>query len=181
MTTPYRALMILALIAPALAAAQERPVVEIGTRMGATIEAAGGQTLTYFGVPGAGIMAQPAIYATFFTSDDMMVEPEIAFLHATSGGSTYTSFGAFVSAGPRFPSSDETGPYTLGSVGLQAVSGGGSSHAEAAIGARAGYRFVVDHALALRLDVGYRRWLGSSHLNEITIGLGLGAVIHATR
>ncbi|HKI94058.1 MAG TPA: hypothetical protein VJ992_02085, partial [Gemmatimonadales bacterium] len=164
MSAFHRALAALALV-PTVALAQGRPVAEIGTRMGATIEAAGGQTTTYFGVPGAGVMAQPSLYASFFTASNMMVEPEISFLHATSGGSTYTSFGTFLSGGPRFPNPDGSGLYTLGSVGLQAISGGGSSHTEAAIGARAGYRFVVERSLGLRLDLGYRRWLGSSHLN----------------
>ncbi len=178
MTKVLRALAIL-IIAPSLAVAQQRPIVEIGTRLGATIENASGSTITEFGVPGAGILAQPTIYAMFFATPEVFVEPDIAFNLITGGGSTLTTFGAAANLGYLIPSTTDAAPYIAANVGLQAVSGGGSSHTEAAVGGRVGYRFVVQSSFAVRLEAGYRRWLGSSHINEITIGIGLGAIIHA--
>ncbi|HKI94430.1 MAG TPA: outer membrane beta-barrel protein [Gemmatimonadales bacterium] len=180
MSAFHRALAALALV-PTVALAQGRPVAEIGTRLGVTIEHASGSTLTEFGVPGAGILAQPTIYATFFAGPNVFIEPDLAFNLASGGGSTVTTFGAAANLGYLFPTTSNAAPYIAANVGLQAVSGGGTSHTEAAIGGRVGYRFVVQRSLALRLEAGYRRWLGSSHLNEITIGIGLGAVIHAAK
>ena len=174
-----RALAVLAL-APSLAVAQQRPIVEIGTSLGATIQHVSGSTLTVFGVPGAGILAQPTLYAMFFATPEVFVEPDVAFNLVTGGGSTYTTLGASASLGYLIPSTTNAAPFVAANVGLQAVSGGGSSHTEAAVGGRVGYRFVVQSSFAVRLEAGYRRWLGSSHINEITIGIGLGAILHST-
>ena len=51
---------------PALAVAQGKPVVELGTNLGVAIASDGGSSVTHFGTPGQGILGQPTIYATIF-------------------------------------------------------------------------------------------------------------------
>lgn len=177
-----RAALAVAVLTPAVSLAQDRPLVEVGTRLGVTIEHAGGTTLTHFGAPGAGILGQPTIYATIFATPQMFIEPDLAFNLASGGGSTVTTFGLAGNLGYFFQKKGASGaPYVAANVGLQALSGGGTSHTEAAIGGRVGYRVVVQKNFAVRFEGGYRRWLGSSHENEITIGVGLGAIIHSKK
>lgn len=182
MSPLQRAIGMLALV-PSIAIAQQRPLVEIGTRLGATVEDVSGQTTTYLGVPGAGILAQPTIYASFFATPNIMVEPEVAFNLITGSGtaSTYTTVGAAGSIGYLTSTTSNGAPFLAATVGVQHASGGGSSHTEAAVGGTLGYRLAVEQSLAVRLQLSYLRWLGSSHINQITIGLGLGAIVHAAR
>lgn len=44
------------LLIPNFATAQDKAVVEIGTRLGVAIQTSGGTTFTHFGVPGQGIL-----------------------------------------------------------------------------------------------------------------------------
>lgn len=175
-----RALAVLTL-APSLAVAQGRPIVEIGTRLGATIQHVTGSTLTEISVPGAGILGQPTIYATFFATPEVFVEPDVAFNVITGGGSTVTTFGGSANIGYLIPTATpDAAPFVAASGALQHISGGGTSSTEGAVGGRVGYRFVVQSSFAVRLEAGYRRWF-SSHVNEITIGLGLGGIIHSAK
>ena len=85
-------ILLATLVVPAIAAAQGKPIVEIGTHLGVTIESvSGGGSLTHFGAPGQGILGQPTIYATVFAGKALMLEPQVALNILSSGGSTATS------------------------------------------------------------------------------------------
>jgi hypothetical protein len=63
---------------------------------------------------------------------------------------------------------------------LQFASFSGSSDSEFAVGARLGYRMLVNPGFAVSIEGGLRRWFDSD-LNEITIALRLGGILSAGR
>ncbi len=180
MSALARAVVLIALV-PTLATAQGRPVVEIGTRLGVTVESAHGATLTHVGAPGSGIVGQPTIYASFFATPNMFVEPEIAFNVVTGLGQTATSIGGLLSLGYLSSWDARSAPFIAGTFGVERMSEGGYSHTEATVGGRIGVRLLASQAFAVRIEGGYRRWLGSSNENEITFGIGLGGVLRTAR
>ena len=170
-------LLSFALALPAVASAQGRPVVEIGTNLGISILDAGGNSATFFGIPGQGILAQPAIHATIFSGRSLMLEPQLAFNLISSGGETFTTIGLAGQVGYLFKGPETNSLYLAGSLGFQSVSGDGDTNNDFGLGGKFGYRILAGTSLGIRLEVGYRRWFDSD-LNEIMIGVGLGGVIH---
>lgn len=165
---------------PGAAAAQGRPVAELGTSAGVVVENAGGSTLTYFGIPGEGILGQPTLYASIFTASGIMLEPQAALNILSASGNTATTVGLGGGVGYLFKGARVNSAFAQGVIAFQSVSGGGVSHGEVALGARLGYRLVVKTTLGVRLEAGYRRWF-DSHLNEFSFGVGLGAVLHSSK
>lgn len=178
MRLPIRWLMPVIFV-PTMAAAQGRPIVEIGTNLGFTIQSAGG-TLTHFGIPGEGILGQPTIYASIFGASKLFVEPQVALNVISGGGTTASTIGFSGQVGYLVAGPDANSAFVTGDATLQAVSVGGVTDSEFAIGGRVGYRAVVGSGFALRVEAGYRRWL-DSQLNELRLGLGIGGVVRAQR
>ena len=165
-----------ALLLPAATVAQEGVTVEIGTGLGAAILTNGG-TLTHIGLPGAGIIGQAPLYATFIFGGGIMVQPEISFNILTGEGETVTTLGSAVGIGYAFAGSGNS-PYALVNGAVQYASAGGSSDSEFGAGARLGYRFLVNKGFAASFEAGYRRWFNPD-LGEITIAIRLGGILTA--
>ena len=165
-------------LGPIQALCQGRPLVEIGTGAGLTILSDGG-TITAFGVPGAGIISQPAIYASFFTPSGLVIEPSAAVNVVHVSGSTTSTVGLSGMVGKLFHGAVMNSTFA-GVVGsLQGVSGGGTNFA---VGGRVGYRCVLSGGgLAMRVEGGYRRWLRFGGGNEFSIGVGFGGIIHSSK
>jgi hypothetical protein len=168
-----------ALLVPAAVQAQGETTIEIGTGIGASILANGG-TLTHIGAPGAGIVGQAPLYASFFFGRGMMVQPEMSLNILSGGGETLTILGFAGQLGYLFSGPAMNSPYVALSGALQYASGGGDSDSEFAAGARLGYRVRVNQGFAVSLEGGYRRWFDSD-LNEITIAIRLGGILTAPR
>lgn len=163
---------------PAMAAAQSRPVAEFGTSAGLSIQHASGTTVTYFGAPGAGILGQPTLYASIFSGQRLMLEPQVALNIISSGGNTATTVGLAGGVGYLFKGPSVNSGFAEGVLAYQSLSGGGFSNHELALGGRLGYRILAGTSLGVRFEAGYRRWF-DAHLNEFTLGIGLGGVLHA--
>lgn len=172
--------LLAAVSVPTVAAAQGGPVVEIGTGLGAAIQSAAGATLTHIGVPGQGILGQPTIYASFFPGGTVLVEPQIALNIISSGGETLTTIGLGGQLGYLFRGAAINSPFIAAAFAYQSVSGGGASAGEAGAGGKAGYRVLIGSGVGLRIEAGYRRWF-DSHINEFTIGIGIGAIVHGSQ
>ncbi len=162
-----------------LTAAQRRssePSAEVGTLVGVTIlSQTGFPSVTHIGIPGDGIQASPTLYATFFATPSLMVEPQISFTHISGGGSTLSAFGFAGQFGYLFTPTTSGSPYVAVNVAYQTISDGTSINGEG-VGGVLGYRFKVKNSLAIRFDARYRRWFSDfKDLNEIGFGLGLGA------
>ena len=162
-----------------LVAQAKQPGAEVGTSIGVTILSAGGNSLTHVGIPGNGIQASPTVYATFFASPSLLVEPQAAFSLLSGGGTTLTSLGVALQVGYLFTPAAPGSGYLAANGAFQTTSfsGGGGSASGPGLGAALGYRFKVRNNLAIRLDARYRRWFSDfADLNEIGFGLGLGAI-----
>ncbi len=164
------------LLFPVMAVAQEKPFVEIGTSLGASILSANGSSITAFGIPGQGILGQSTIYGTFFTGTGLMLEPQVALNIISSEGETATTLGLGGQVGYLFKGATANSPFIAGSLAYQTISGGGFSENDVGIGGKVGYRVVVGRSLGLRFEGGYRRWLDND-INEFSIGVGIGAIV----
>jgi hypothetical protein len=163
-----------------LTAQAKTPSTEVGTSLGLTIlSAPGTRGVTQFGLPGEGIQASPTLYATFFTSPSVMIEPQIAFSLLAGSGNTVTSLGLAVQVGYLFSPAQSGSAYLAANAAFQTVnlSSGFGSASGPGFGAALGYRFKVRNNVAIRVDGRYRRWFSDyQDLNEIGLGLGLGAL-----
>lgn len=168
------------LLARGVAVAQGQPIVEIGTNLGVAIQNAGGSTLTHFGAPGQGILGQPTIYASVYAGPSMLVEPQIALNIISSEGETATTVGLGGQVAYAFSGTSTNSGYLAGTAGFQTVSGGGFSDSDFGAGAKIGYRVLIGTSVGVRFEGGYRRWF-DSELNEFSIGVGVGGIIHRTR
>ncbi len=169
--------------AGAIAAAQEKPTAEVGTSVGVTILTQSGQSsITHVGVPaGAGPIApfSPMVYASFFATPEVLVEPQVSFSSTSSGGTTTTFFFFAAQVGYLFTPAQKGSPYVAVNGAFQTVSpgGGASSSNGPAVGGEVGYRFKVRNSVAVRVNGHYRRWFSDfKDMNEIGFALGLGAI-----
>lgn len=167
----------------ATAQAKEKANGEVGTSLGVTIlTQTGANSLTHIGLPGnAGPLAtlSPMVYATFFATPSVLVEPQVSFSSTSSGGQTITTFLFAAQVGYLFTPDAKGSPYAAVSGAFQTFSpgGGASSVSGPGFGGELGYRFKVKNSLAIRFDGRYRRWFSDfKDINEIGFGLGLGAI-----
>jgi hypothetical protein len=162
-------------------AAQSRATTEVGTGVGVTILSRSGfNSITHIGAPGgAGPVApfSPLLYASFFATPSVMVEPQLSFSSTSSSGTTDTFI--FIAGQVAYLfSPHQTGSAYLGAnVAFQSLSETGTTSVSGpGFGGELGYRFKVRNSLAIRLNGRYRRWFSDfKDLNEIGFGLGLGA------
>ena len=162
-------------LAGTLAAAQSRTTIEVGTLIGVTILSQSGTSVTHIGIPGDGIQASPTLYASFFVTPSLFVEPQLAFTTISSSGSHLTSIAFAGQVGYLFTPDASGSGYVAANAAFHSISDGGSVSGTG-VGAAVGYRFKVKNSLAIRVDGRYRRWFSDfKDLNEIGIGLGLGA------
>ena len=167
-------IILCALVVPAVAFAQGKPVVEIGTNLGVTVSSANGSTLTHVGVPGGGILGLSTLYATFFAGPSMMVEPQVALNVFSGGGSSITTVALGGQLGYLFKSATENSPFVAASLALQSSSEG--TRTDFGAGAKFGYRVLSGSSLGVRFEAGYRRWFDNK-LNEISFGIGIGGIL----
>ena len=162
-------------------AAKSRTTTEIGTGVGVTILSQSGlNSITHIGAPGgAGPIApfSPLLYASFFATPTVIVEPQASFSSTSSSGTTDTFI--FIAGQVAYLfSPHQTGSAYLGAnVAFQTLSEtGATSVSGPGFGGELGYRFTVRNSLAIRLNGRYRRWFSDfKDLNEIGFGLGFGA------
>ena len=168
-----------ALAVPTLLVAQGKPVVEIGTDLGVTMLSSGGESYTLFSIPGQGILGQPTIRATFFAGRSLTIEPQLALTWLSGDGGTQTRVGLGGQIGYLFKGSTAKSLYVAGSVALLSVSEG-SSETDFGLGGKVGVRVPWGSSVGVRFEGGYRRWL-DNEINEITLGVGVGGIVHSTK
>lgn len=168
--------LLAALAAPARATAQGKPIVEIGTNLGLTVVSSNGESITHFGIPGQGILGQPTIYASFYAGKSLLVEPQVALNIVHVSGETTSTLGFAGQVGYHFKGTGVNSFYLAGNLAVQHSSGGGDSTDEG-LGAKIGYRVLAGSSVGIRFEGGYRRWF-DSHLNEFTLGMSIGGILH---
>lgn len=162
------------LLFPVTAHAQG-PTIEIGSGLGASILTNGG-TLTFIGVPGAGVSGQAPLYASFFFGKGVFVQPEVSFNILSGEGETLTTLGGAGHVGYAFSGAAANSPYASVGGAVQYVNTSLGSDSEFGVGGRAGYRILVNDGFAIGLEGGFRRWFDSD-VNEITIAIRLGGIL----
>ena len=171
--------LVLTGLAAATGAAQaKQSEVEIGTSVGVTILSRSGTSATVIGIPaGVGPVAQPSIYATFFPTPSVMIEPQLGLTHVSSSGSSATMVDLGAQLGYLVTPAERGSAYVAANVGWQSISDFGSIHG-VGVGGALGYRARVGRGAAVRFEARYRHWMGDfDGLNEIGFGIGLGGII----
>ncbi len=157
---------LLCLASPCLAAG---PVVEVGTALGLDFIFRNETTEGVLGVPGAGVLGQPAVYATFFSPGGLMLEPSIGVLH----------YAPRTVVAPAEKVGLLLSPESSGSlfVAVQCAQLFASNQSgDVALGGGLGYRRTIGPGLAVRLEGTYRRWLTNGGGHEVIVGLGLAGI-----
>ncbi|HEV2751824.1 MAG TPA: outer membrane beta-barrel protein [Gemmatimonadales bacterium] len=174
------AFLVLTCFAVATSAAQAtQSEVEIGTSLGVTTYSrSGSSSVTVIGVPaGVGPAAQPSIYATFFVTPSVMIEPQLSFAHLSGSGSSTTMVDLGAQLGYLVTPSERSSPYVAANVAWQTISDVSSFHG-VGVGGALGYRARIGRGFAVRFEARYRHWMGDfDGLNEIGFGIGLGGII----
>lgn len=174
MRSPVAALALLVLAAPLHG--QEPTSIEIGTHVGATVAFGGGATSWSAGIPAPGTaipLAWPALYATFFATPQLMVEPQVGFGWNDDIGEATVLANLALGwlANPLATAS----PYFGVNGGWTTWYGDVKS---GLLGAHVGMRTLVKQHLSIRFEGRYRRWLCSGcDLNEAALTIGLGAAL----
>lgn len=109
-----------------------------------------------FRIPAPVFQGSPAVYARFFATDNVFLEPELGFFYVEGDYSLEAGFGI----GYRFTPEVEAGTfYAAGSIGIARTDAGPVSNNNVAPGAAAGYWFpLFDRAAAASVEARYRQW-----------------------
>jgi hypothetical protein len=157
-----------AVLTPTSLPAQQPTRFEVGTSAGLTVSIPDdGGTEGSVNLPGAGSFGGLAtLYATFFAGRSWMIEPQL-FLAWNSAVDELT-YSAMLQLGylVRPGAKGSVHAAANGGVFKLGTSGDIFDLDSPAVGAAGGYRIVVRDALALRFEIGYRRWLDFD-LNEM--------------
>lgn len=129
---------------------------------------------TNFTLPGGGLLTLPTVYATIFVSPVVALEPEVAYEHQSSGGSSSWVGAALLRVGGYFSGARQDSPFLNGELGVLGTDG--DSHVGFGVGG--GYRWLVaNRRLAIRLEGRVRRWQEHPRLTEVGAVLGVGVVL----
>jgi hypothetical protein len=156
---------------------------EVGMASGLSVFTAEGEDLTIFGLPGDGLFLPTAnVYATFFATPELAVEPQLGVVVVDGGGNTewIGRFGAQL--GYHFSGGDVSSPYAAANGAWIRDSDENSNFS---LGAAVGYRVLLPPGLALRFEAGYARWfIGGgdevfqpADLNQFRVGIGIGGLV----
>ena len=157
--------------------AQDKRFVEVGTAFGVTLSIPDdGDTEVFAGVPGAGtFIGFPSLYATFFATPALMIEPQLYFYYSSLDEEALIS--PMLQLGYLFKPEANASPYVAINGGGFFFTEGGASNS-GAVGAAVGYRFSLSSGAAFRTELLYRRWLGEYwEFSDLSLRLGLGAVL----
>lgn len=170
------------LLLPIAAAAQQKPILEVGTYAGVTFERLGtnGDKETFTSID----MPQLGIYSAFFPTSHIMLEPEVAFTRESGAGFTATGLGLIGSVAYAF-SGVTANTFYLAPAGVvmyakaDSDNGLSESFTDYAAGMRAGYRVTVKNALALRFEGAYLRKFPEEgeNTNLFVFRVGIGGVL----
>jgi len=178
---------LLAASLPAIATAQQRPVLEVGTSVGLTVTRSdgGNRSTTIFGIPGGGTDTYPGVtagslYLAVFPAERFFLEPEFALLVVGSQGHTYSGLSllGWLSFAPAGVTADA--PYLGVAPAFHRLGGDNGSASQSGIAGRAGYRTIVRESLALRFEAGFQHWLDNDDVlghDVFMFRVGIGAVL----
>ena len=109
-----------------------------------------------FRIPGPAFQGSPALYARFFTSENIFIEPEFGLFFVEGDYTVEMGFGV----GYRFTPEAENGTfYATGGIGIARTDAGPVSNNNVAPGVAGGYWLpLFDRAAAASVEARYRHW-----------------------
>jgi len=169
-------------------AAPAYPVAEIGTQaIGIVRLSQGGYSSTHLAIPGGEVETLPTLYAAFFLSPRLALEPALTYQHHSAGGSSSWVGAGLLRLGGYFSGARQDSPFLYGELGVLSSDDSGQSdivrrESHAGFGLGGGYRWLVsDGRLALRLEGRARRWTTDPDLTELGLALAGGVVLGRAR
>jgi len=171
----FPVLLVLGILAiPSYAAAQ--PKAEVGGSLAGIMIGLGDNDETVFGVPSATFgLATPGVYASFFTSPNLAVEPQLGLVVASSGGHSSHVLSAAAQVDYFLNGVTENSLYGLVAAGVLDVSGDTSSPKSLSFGA--GYRMPVGGRLVFRVDGRFSHFTAGAG-NALSFGLSIGGLFN---
>lgn len=159
---------------PTSATAQSR--VEVGaTLFNVTTYVGDDENATILSTGTAGFeLLNPGVYGSFFLGRRVAISPQVGFLLAKSGGSSFHVVNLVGQVEYFTRGSDRSSPYVFGTAGIVEVSE--SSRTPKSVGGGVGYRARVGDRLTVRVDGRFTHVTGGSGSNAIGIGLALGGL-----
>lgn len=167
---------------PGGARAQSSLPVEIGTQaIGIVRVSQSDFSTTHLAIPGGEVVHLPTLYAAFFVTPALAIEPAVTYQHHSDGGSSWMG-AALLRLGGYFARAQQDSPFLYGEVGVLGTGVESHSESHGGVGVGGGYRWLVaDRRLALRLEARVRRWMTDPDETEIGLALAAGIVLGPRR
>jgi hypothetical protein len=143
------------MLAPGALSAQEAEdrKAEVGVGMvGLSVYSTGSETVTVVGAPHATFFAPATIYASFFVSRRLALEPQAGVIFLSQNGGSYhlATFAGQVDY--FFKDRQRSSPYVFGRGSLTTIGGDEESDTSSSLGGGLGYRFPVGGRALLRVE-----------------------------
>ena len=148
------ALAVIILAPRALHAADaENRKAEVGVGIvGLSVFSQEGETITMLGVPNTTFFAPAVVYASFFVTPKLALEPQLGFLYVSEDDDSYhiATFAGQVDY--FFKGKERPSPYVFGRGSFTNVGGDDDSDTSSSLGGGLGYRFPVGGRALLRIE-----------------------------
>jgi len=149
--------------------------VEIGSSLASGMIGLGDNDFSTFGIPSSGFgVISPGVYAAFYATPNVALEPQVGLIVASSGGSSEHVLNVAGQLDYFLKPSGEPAPFVFAFAGLLDSSGSGVT--PKTVGAGAGYRVPVGDRLAFRFDGRYTHYTEQGG-NSLTFTLSIGGVL----
>ncbi len=133
-----------------------------------------GDRSVLFGIPsGSYGLLSPSVYAAFFATPQVAIEPQAGLLIVSTAGTTNHVVNIAGQVDYFLNGSDVSSPYVFGTVGLVMISNSDTTPKQ--IGGGAGYRILVGDRLVLRIDGRYTHFTAGEG-NALGFNLSLGGI-----
>jgi len=171
------------LACPHLAGAQDREdrKAEVGVGLaGFSVISQQDDTTTVLGVPNGGFFPTPAVYASFFVTPKLALEPQLGLVYLSGGDSSLHAATLTGQVDYFFKGRETPSPYLLARGSLVDAGGDGDSETRFSFGAGLGYRVPVGGRAVLRFEGRFDRRLARDFdpgVNTFAAAINLGITL----
>jgi hypothetical protein len=154
---------------------------EIGVGIvGLSVYSQEGETITVLGAPNTTFVAPASVYASFFVTPRLALEPQLGVLYVSQDGESYHIATFAGQVGYFFKGRERPSPYVFGRGSFTNVGGDDDSDTGSSFGGGLGYRFPVGGRALLRLEGRFDHRLEddfNSDANTFSVSLSLGMTL----
>jgi hypothetical protein len=176
------ALAVITLAPRALHAGEaENRKAEVGVGIvGLSVYSQEGETITTLGVPSATFVTPAAVYASFFVTPSLALEPQLGVVYVSGDDASFHIATLAGQVDYFFKGRERPSPYVFGRGSFSNVGGDGDSDSSSSFGGGLGYRFPVGGRALLRLEGRFDHRLENdfdSGANTFSVSLSLGLAL----